>query len=93
MDDFLHQADYRGESDEQPIENVTSMIRLLAQLGVDSVRSFSILVEADPPPVWGHLPCARSCSSHSHSAGGLRNALSIETYGFGGTLNAASRRK
>ena len=60
MEDFLHQSDYKGDPGEQPIENVTSMIGLLARLGVDSLRSFAILVKADPALIWGHLPSARA---------------------------------
>jgi len=60
MDDFLHQSDYAGAPCEQPIENVMSMIGLLARLGVDSLRSFTILVSADPVLIWGHLPSARA---------------------------------
>ena len=60
MEDFLHQAVYKGEPGEQPVENVMSMIGLLAQLGVDSLRSFSILVKADPVLIWGHFPSARA---------------------------------
>lgn len=60
MEDFLHQSGYIGEPREQPIENVMSMIGLLAQLGVDSLRSFAILVKADPVLIWGHLPSARA---------------------------------
>src|ERR1700728_668251 len=59
-EDFFHQSDYKGGLGEQPIENVTSMIGLLAQLGVDSLRSFAILVKADPVLIWGHLPSARA---------------------------------
>lgn len=60
MDDFLHQSSYKGEPGEQPIENVLSMIGLFAQLGLDSLRSFAILVRADPVLIWGHLPSARA---------------------------------
>lgn len=60
MEDFLHQSDYKGGPGEQPIENVTSMIGLLARLGIDSLRSFAILVKADPVLIWGHLPSARA---------------------------------
>lgn len=59
-EDFLHQSEYQGDPSEQPIENVTSMIGLLAQLGIDSLRSFAILIMADPVLIWGHLPSARS---------------------------------
>ncbi len=60
MEDFLHQSDYKGDPGEQPIENVMSMIGLLAQLGVDSLRSFSIVVNAAPVLIWGHLPSVRA---------------------------------
>jgi hypothetical protein len=60
MEDFLHQSTYKGEPGEQPIENVLSMIGLFARLGLDSLRSFAILVKADPVLIWGHLLSARA---------------------------------
>jgi hypothetical protein len=50
-----------------------SMISLLAQLGVDSLRSFAILVNADPVLIWDISPLPAPRWNRSRSVDGSRS--------------------
>jgi hypothetical protein len=58
--ELQHQEDYAGAPDDQPIDNLMSMIDLLVQAGSDSLRAVGTLVEVEPVFVWAHLPTGRA---------------------------------
>jgi len=60
LTELQHQMDYAGAPDDQPIDNLMSMIDLLVQAGSDSFRAVSTLVETEPVFVWAHLPTGRA---------------------------------
>jgi hypothetical protein len=60
LTELKHQLDYAGAPDDQPIDNLTSMIDLLSQAGNDSLRAVGTLVETEPIFVWAHLPTGRA---------------------------------
>jgi hypothetical protein len=60
LTELQHQVDYAGAPDDQPVDNLMSMIDLLVQAGSDSLRAVGTLVETEPIFVWAHLPTGRA---------------------------------
>jgi hypothetical protein len=60
MTELQNQSTYKGTKDNQPVDNVVSMIRLLAEAGNDALRAVVVLANTDPVFIWAHLPSARS---------------------------------
>jgi hypothetical protein len=60
LTELQHQMDYAGEPDDQPIDNLMSMIDVLVQAGSDSLRAVGTLIETEPIFIWAHLPTARA---------------------------------
>jgi hypothetical protein len=60
LTELEHQADYAGAREDQPVDNLISMIDLLVQAGNDSLRAVGTLVETEPVFVWAHLPTGRA---------------------------------
>jgi hypothetical protein len=60
LTELQHQANYAGAPDDQPVDNLISMIDLLVQAGNDSLRAVGTLVETEPVFVWAHLPTGRA---------------------------------
>jgi hypothetical protein len=58
--DLAHQSDYAGAPDDQPIDNLMSMVELLIQAGNDHLRALGVLVQTEPTIVSAHLPVARA---------------------------------
>jgi hypothetical protein len=60
LTELQHQMDYAGAPDDQPIDNLMSIIELIVQAGNDGLRAVGTLVETEPIFVWAHLPTGRS---------------------------------
>jgi hypothetical protein len=60
LTELQHQTDYAGAPDDQPIDNVISIIDLLVQAGNDCLRGVGTLIETEPIFVWAHLPTGRT---------------------------------
>src|ERR1039458_6563548 len=60
MTELQHQSAYRGTKENQPVDNVMSMITLLADAGNDALRALVVLANTEPVFIWAHLPPARA---------------------------------
>jgi hypothetical protein len=60
LTELQHQENYAGAPDDQPVDNLISMIDLLIQAGNDSLRAAGTLVGTEPVFVWAHLPTGRA---------------------------------
>jgi len=60
LTELQHQVDYAGAPDDQPVDNLMSMIQLLVQAGSDSLRAVGTLVETEPIFIWAYLPTGRA---------------------------------